>query len=137
MNVPVVRVVNYDPCVEGLGEKSKCDFVACIDVLEHIEPEYLDDVLDDIKAHMGRCGFLTVHTEPAFKHLADGRNAHLIQRPYDWWMEQIRSRFWVSEMVNLGSDVFFTVALNRDGAVYANPIVRNQYMLGKPEYQRL
>ena len=72
----------YEPAVPQYAETPEpCSFVACIDVLEHIEPEYLDDVLDDLKALVQVCGFFTIHTGPAIKTLPDGRNAHLIQQP--------------------------------------------------------
>ena len=36
-------VRNFDPAISGLdGRPQPADFVACIDVLEHLEPEYLD-----------------------------------------------------------------------------------------------
>jgi 2-polyprenyl-3-methyl-5-hydroxy-6-metoxy-1,4-benzoquinol methylase len=61
------------------------DIVACTDVLEHIEPDCLDDVLKDIRRCTKKVAFLLIATRPAIKVLADGRNAHLIQQPYTWW----------------------------------------------------
>jgi hypothetical protein len=52
--------------------------VACIDVLEHIEPKLLENVLDDLQRVTREIGFFTVSTVLAEKTLADGRNAHLI-----------------------------------------------------------
>ncbi len=69
------------------------DFVACIDVLEHIEPALLDNVLDDLRRVTRRAGFFTVHTGPAVKVLEDGRNAHLIQQPPEWWLPKVFDRF--------------------------------------------
>ena len=67
--------------------------VACIDVLEHIEPAYLTGVLDDLKRLTEGVAFLSIHTGPAVKVLSDGRNAHLIQQPMEWWLPQIWERF--------------------------------------------
>ena len=67
--------------------------VACIDVLEHVEPQCLESVLDDLKRLTKRVGLFTVHTEPAKKTLPDGRNAHLIQQPPSWWLPKFLSRF--------------------------------------------
>ena len=50
--------------------------VACIDVLEHIEPDLLDNVLDDLQRVTKRWGIFTVHTGLAKRILPDGRNAH-------------------------------------------------------------
>ena len=84
----------YEPAVpEYAGEPSPCSLVACIDVLEHIEPELLDNVLDDLKRVTGAVGFYTVHTGPAIKTLPDGRNAHLIQQGPAWWLPKIMARW--------------------------------------------
>lgn len=72
---------------------SPCEFVTCIDVLEHIEPECLDDVLDDLKRLVKRLGFFTIHTGAAQKILPDGRNAHLTQEPWEWWERKLSNRF--------------------------------------------
>jgi hypothetical protein len=89
---PVVR--HYDPAIpEWAATPAPCAFVACIDVLEHIEPELLDNVLDDLQRLTLQSGFFTVHTGPAVKRLDDGRNAHLIQQPYDWWLPKLMDRF--------------------------------------------
>lgn len=69
------------------------EMVACIDVLEHIEPAKLDNVLDDLKRVTKRIGLFTVSTEPAMKTLPDGRNAHLIVEPSSWWLPKIQQRF--------------------------------------------
>lgn len=84
----------YDPGVEELAETPKpAQFVTCIDVLEHIEPELLDNVLDDLKRVTLQAIFATVHCGPAVKILSDGRNAHLIQQPVQWWLPKLMDRF--------------------------------------------
>jgi hypothetical protein len=84
----------YDPGVPELaGAPVPAQMVACIDVLEHIEPEYLDNVLDHLLSLTEAVTFLTIHTGPAGKFLQDGRNAHLIQEPMDWWLPKIMKRF--------------------------------------------
>jgi len=47
---------------DGLRDPSPASFVACIDVLEHIEPELLDNVLDDLRRVTAQIGVFTVHT---------------------------------------------------------------------------
>lgn len=88
-----VSYLGYDPAVPAFSVKEPCDFVVCIDVLEHIEPELLDNVLDDLLMLTKRWAFFSVHTGPAKKTLSDGRNAHLIQKPPEWWLPQIMKRF--------------------------------------------
>lgn len=85
---------HYDPAVpRWSAQPEPAEFVACIDVLEHIEPGCLDDVLDHLKSLVLRAGLFTVHTGPAVKTLPDGRNAHLIQEPPSWWLPRIMARF--------------------------------------------
>lgn len=84
----------YDPAVpEWSRPPEPCSLVACIDVLEHIEPDYLTNVLDDLKRVVAGSGVFTVATGPAMKILKDGRNAHLIQKPVSWWLPLFMERF--------------------------------------------
>ena len=53
-------------------------------------------VLDELARLTVGHGFFTVHTGPAMKVLADGRNAHLIQQPPDWWLPKFADRFTVA-----------------------------------------
>lgn len=89
-----LTIHHYDPAIpEWSAPPQQCGFVACIDVLEHIEPELLDNVLDDLKRVTVGVGVFTVHTGPAVKVLTDGRNAHLIQKPSEWWLPKFLARF--------------------------------------------
>lgn len=92
--MPHLLVKNYDPAMEEYSAAPEpADLVVCLDVLEHIEPECLDDVLDDILRLSLRGTFLVISTRAAGKTLPDGRNAHLIQKPPQWWLEKIFSRW--------------------------------------------
>lgn len=84
----------YDPAIPGKDHAPwPADLVYCGDVAEHIEPEFLDAFLDDLKRVTLRRLVIVVATRPAVKVLADGRNAHLIQEPLEWWMPKLRERF--------------------------------------------
>lgn len=89
-----IPVRHYDPAIPEWSQSPRpCEMVACIDVLEHIEPDCLANVLDDLQRVTARIGLFTVDTGPAMKTLADGRNAHLIQKPSSWWLPQLMERF--------------------------------------------
>ena len=89
-----ITVHHYEPAIPEWSEQPQpCNFVTCIDVLEHIEPELLENVLDDLKRVTAHFGLFTVHTEAAEKVLLDGRNAHLIQKPPAWWLPKFMERF--------------------------------------------
>ena len=61
--------------------------------MEHIEPEYLDEVLKHIASLTIRCCLMRVSLLPAAKILDDGRNAHLILETPEWWTERIGKFF--------------------------------------------
>lgn len=88
------QYIPYDPGVSRFADTPEpAEFVVCVDVLEHIEPEYLDNVLNDLERVTECMGFFTIHCGPAAKVLQDGRNAHLIQMPPEWWLPKIMERF--------------------------------------------
>ena len=88
----------YDPAINyWAATPEPCEAVCCIDVLEHIEPELLDAVLDDLQRVTLGIGVITVCCRPAKKTLADGRNAHLIVQPAEWWEDKLKSRFVIEQ----------------------------------------
>lgn len=94
------RVQGYDPGIPGREALPKpCDLVVCTDVLEHVEPERLDAVLDHIHRLAGKAAFLVIATRRAKAILPDGRNAHLIVQPGDWWLQKIAAQGWGLERV--------------------------------------
>jgi len=83
----------YDPAFPEYGEPKVADLVCCIDVLEHIEPDLVDNVIRELSLITKNIGFYTVHMGPAGRVLSDGRNAHLIQKPTSWWLEKFIKYF--------------------------------------------
>ena len=109
-----MKLQAYDPAIPDLaGEPVPMQMTTCIDVLEHIEPELLDNVLDHLKALTLEIGFFTVHTGPAMKVLDDGRNAHLIQEPPAWWLPKIMARFELQTFQKMENG-FFVVVTAKD-----------------------
>lgn len=94
------QVTNYDPAVEVFVKKparnKKFDLVVCTDVLEHIEPNYLEAVLEELWTYTGQFCYLLIACNPSGKTLSDGRNAHLIQEQPEWWLQMIMNTHpWV------------------------------------------
>lgn len=82
-----LNVYEYDPAIVGKSALPRpADLVACTDVLEHIEPDLVDNVLTHIRGLAIKGVFLVVSTRPANKILPDGRNAHLIVEPATAWL---------------------------------------------------
>lgn len=106
----------YDPAIpEYSAEPLPMQMCACIDVLEHIEPECIDEVLDDLKRVTQVVGFFTVSTRPAEKVLSDGRNAHLLIEQPEWWWEKMKDRFEIQVFQRLGDEgCFFLVYAKRN-----------------------
>jgi hypothetical protein len=84
-------VEGYDPCVDEYSKwpTKQYDVLVSMDVLEHIEPEYLDDNLKAIGKLFKTSAYLDIHTGASPTFLPDGRNAHLIQEQPDFWRKKI------------------------------------------------
>ncbi len=105
----------YDPAFPEYGEPRPADLVCCIDVLEHIEPHLLDNVLDELQSITPKLGFFSIHTGPAVKVLSDGRNAHLIQEPSSWWLPRLCQRFEIEALNGTAGGFFVLVSPRRGG----------------------
>lgn len=89
-----IQVYGYDPAFPELAALANpADLVFCGDVLEHIEPEYIEAVLDDLQRVTRKLGFFIISTRPAKKILADGRNAHVSLLPVSDWAILLAKRF--------------------------------------------
>ena len=88
---PSIQFTGYDPAVEKYETMPVRNFqmLYSVDVLEHIEPEYLDGVLDNMNHLSNEYLWLRIDTLPARKSLPDGRNAHLILETPDWWIDKL------------------------------------------------
>lgn len=103
-------IKEYDPAISGKDiTPFPADIVICTDVLEHIEPEYLDNVLGDLQRLIKKIGFFVIHTGAAIKQLPDGRNTHLIQQSRSWWWKRINQFFEIDEMEEHGQELFVYV----------------------------
>lgn len=104
-------VAEYDPAIAGKDKRPQpADLVVCTDVLEHIEPDYLDNVVDDLHDLSIKGLFAVISTRPAKKLLADGRNAHLIVEPPSFWHATFSDRFTVDEWA-IADDEIITLLL--------------------------
>ena len=93
-SLPMIDVKEYDPAIEGKDKAPEpADIVCCFDVLEHIEHEYLHNVVDNIYHLARKAIILSIATRPAVKFLEDGRNAHLTVEPPIWWLNLLNEHF--------------------------------------------
>jgi len=104
-------IAEYDPAIPEIAESPRpADLVICTDTLEHIEPELLPFVLDDLRRCLRRLGFFTIHTGPAAKTLPNGWNTHRIQQKAPWWEQRLSEFFHVAKMWEVGPEVLVLVA---------------------------
>jgi hypothetical protein len=87
-------VAEYDPAIPGKdGEPCKAGLVVCVDVMEHVEPNCVDDVLQHIAGLAKSLAYFMIDNGPANKTLPDGRNAHLTVKDQAWWRERLSKYF--------------------------------------------
>lgn len=104
-NLPFT-INQYDPAIVKYSMTPKpADIVVCTDVLEHIEPDCIVDVLRDICSLTKQLTFLCIANRPAKKVLEDGRNAHLIQENEMWWLGHILPLFHLLQFNSSGISV--------------------------------
>lgn len=110
---PPKAVHEYDPAIPGkdrLPDK-RWDLVVCTDVMEHIEPDCLDDVLASIARVTKQVGYFAIANRPASKQLGNGQNTHLIVEDGMWWFDKLRgSGFRV---------VYYNEQLRSDGSPHS------------------
>lgn len=90
-----ISVQGYDPAVEIYADRPEnpVDLLVCLDVLEHIEMNKIDAVLRDIHKLTTQFCYLVIDLQPAVKSLSDGRNAHILLAPPEWWIGRISQLF--------------------------------------------
>jgi hypothetical protein len=104
----------FDPCVPGKDERPRpADIVCCTDVLEHVEPDNLGATLADLARVTKKVAYLVIHTGPASKTLADGRNAHLIQQGEPFWRAALAPFFDVAQCFVKGQELHVVAAPKR------------------------
>lgn len=108
--VSPAKFFSYDPSVPEYSMlPDPADLVVCTDVLEHIEPLCLNDVLEHLASLTQKAFYFQIATRKASRVLSDGRNAHLIvETPY-FWLDTLRRYFDVLNFkVQPGHSVAFT-----------------------------
>ena len=92
-NYSSIDTIGYDPGMVDFKVKptKKFDMLISTDVLEHIEPVFLDAVLKEMNQYFTKNAFLIIATSPAKKFLPDGRNAHLIVETPGWWKHKLET----------------------------------------------
>ena len=93
----------FDPVFPEYGVPKKAELVCCIDVMEHIEEEFLDDIINEISQLTLKFCYFSIATVPAKKVLSNGSNAHIIQKPSRWWLLKLCKLFNIEFLKNTKS----------------------------------
>ena len=89
----------YEPArPEFAMDPAVSDMTICIDVLEHIEPDKLDNVLDHIYNKTNKVFYFKVCLLPAHDEFEDGQNLHLIVEPKEFWLERLEKQWDLSDV---------------------------------------
>ena len=88
---PDILVDGYDPAVEKYHQhpSHSYDLIFCLDVMEHLELEYLDQIIEGIDKLTNQYCYMVIACYPAVKKLPDGRNTHIIIENPDWWINKL------------------------------------------------
>lgn len=88
---PGVKVVCFDPCYAPFAEPfdGQCDGVISTDVVEHLPPEDVPWVLDEMFKAAKKFVYVATVSFPAKKSLNNGDNAHSTIAPPAWWRGQM------------------------------------------------
>jgi cyclopropane fatty-acyl-phospholipid synthase-like methyltransferase len=94
----ILIVDGYDPGVIEYEKfpQQQYDCLVSNDVIEHIEPKYLDSTLIAMNTLFTKSAWLIIACYPAKKILPDGRNAHISLHTPNWWVEKIKETFTAS-----------------------------------------
>lgn len=80
----------YDPGIQQYSNLPRpADIVACLDVLEHVEPECVDAVIEHILSLAKKAVYLTISCQPSTKVLFNGAPWHSFVKEHDWWKTRL------------------------------------------------
>lgn len=99
-----LHIEEYDPGIPGKDAAPLShDLVVALDVLEHIEPDYLDAVMKDLAILSRKVLFVVISTKLSKRIMADGRDTHLSLHDDQWWSRKfIGSGFKIRRTWNTG-----------------------------------
>ena len=85
----------YEPGIIGKDEDPPvCDVTICYDVLEHIEPDKIDNVLQHIYDKTNKWFICNISCVPSFGAFGDGSNLHLLVKRPEWWVKKLSTEKW-------------------------------------------
>ena len=110
----------YDPGLKFWDPHSrlknkKYDGVICIDVMEHIPLQEIDNVLFNMLTRSNKFVFLAIACMPAKKRFPDGTNVHVTVKNPHWWRKRITDMIKWTQYEGV---VHMKCIENKDGGMY-------------------
>lgn len=109
---PEIDLYTFDPATFPIPLPEQVEFTYSSDVLEHVEPNLIDETLQDLCNRSTRYQYHLIACHPAKKSLSDGRNAHLIIEKPKWWKRKIQA---ISDWKIIHEDIMDHVAQPKKG----------------------
>lgn len=101
------EVLGYDPAFPALSALPEpARLVICTDVLEHVEPEFLDAVLEDLHRVTLDVALLIIATRESNRRMPDGSSPHRTVQDQAWWTDKIGQRFNTLQTLPIDEKVF-------------------------------
>jgi 2-polyprenyl-3-methyl-5-hydroxy-6-metoxy-1,4-benzoquinol methylase len=95
------NIHEYEPGIIGKDEDPPiCDATVCLDVLEHIEPDKIDNVLQHIYDKTNKWAYIIICCIPSYNTFPDGQNLHILQRESNWWLEKFKYEWNMFDIVS-------------------------------------
>lgn len=89
-----LEVTEYDAGIDGKNKLpvGKFDMVVCCDVMEHVEPMFVDQTIDWLYYYATKMIYLSICCAPSLEAFPDGSNLHLTIQTPSWWMSRFEER---------------------------------------------
>lgn len=106
-----VKITNYDPFHpqwKNDRDPGEHDVTLCMDVMEHVEIQCVDNTLKYIAHRTKYVAVFSIALSEASKILPNGRNAHITLRPMSFWKDKLEDHgFAIGEAGVLGHNAIF------------------------------
>jgi len=97
------NIHEYEPGIIRKDEDPPtCDATICFDVLEHVEPNKIDNVLQHMYDKTNKWAYVIICTIPSNSTFPDGQNLHLLVREANWWLEKFKYEWDMFDINNTG-----------------------------------
>jgi cyclopropane fatty-acyl-phospholipid synthase-like methyltransferase len=81
-------------CLWDMDKIHSAEYIYCTDVMEHIPPEHVDEVLDNIDRSMLKAGYFSIScTGDNYGPKYLNEELHLTVRSPQWWAERLEERW--------------------------------------------